>query len=81
MELAALVVAIVGIGVAAYLTYSVDKRTRVYLARLETILTAEMTPAKYKVLLRLLEDAERSGQKRGTITQNADGNWIVAWAP
>ena len=80
MNIPMLLLAITGIFATAFVGWLVDRRTERLLKRVENIQVAEMPPEKYRKVLRLLEDMERSGEKRGTLSQSEDGSWHINYA-
>jgi hypothetical protein len=79
MNIVSLILGIIGILATLSIAWLVYIKTGKLFKRIEMIQTAEMTVEKYRELLRLVEDGERTGQKRGTIKQNKDGKWIIEW--
>ena len=80
MEITAIVLASLSIIVTALVGWLVYKRTAKILNRMKAILIARVTPAEYKEMLRLIEDIERTGEKRGTIVHRSDDTWGINWA-
>ena len=79
MVIASLILVILGIVVTGLVALLVDKKTTRILNTIKTIQTSEMTPEKYKAILRLIDDAERSGVKRARINKKEDGSWALTW--
>lgn len=79
MTIAAFVLAILGIIATALVGLLVHKKTSKLLNRIKAILIARVTPAELSEMERLIEDIERTGEKRGTIVQRSDGTWGVDW--
>ena len=77
MNILMLILAILGIIATGLVGWLVHSRTKGLLKRVQNILVAEMTPEKYRTVLRLLEDMERSRVKRGTVNQKEDGSWGI----
>ncbi len=78
MNIAALVIAILGLIATIGVAYLVNKRTKETLRRIEAILIAEKTNDEVASIERLIEDIERSG-KRGTVVQRPNGSWGINW--
>jgi hypothetical protein len=79
MDIAGIILGSIGILATLFVAWLVFKKTGKLFRRIELIQAAEMTVEKYRELLRLVEDGEVTGQKRGTIKQNKDGKWIIEW--
>jgi len=79
MTIAALVLAIFGIIATASVGWLVHKKTSKILNRIKAILIARVTPTELSQMERLIEDIERTGEKRGTIVQRSDGTWGIDW--
>lgn len=77
MNIIMLILAILGIIVTGLVGWMVHSRTKWLLGRVKNIQVAEMTPEKYRNVLRLLEDMERTGEKRGTVSKRKDGSWGI----
>jgi hypothetical protein len=79
MAIAAIVLAVLGIIATALVGWLVHEKTSELLNRMKAILIARATPQEISAMERLIEDIERTGQKRGTIVQRANGTWGVDW--
>lgn len=77
MNIFMLILAILGIIATGLVGLLVHRRTKGLLKRVQNIQVAEMPPEKYRTVLRLLEDMERSGEKRGTVSRREDGSWGI----
>jgi membrane protein implicated in regulation of membrane protease activity len=80
MTIAAIVLAILGIIATALVGLLVHKKTSKLLRLIHAILIARVTPKELSEMKRLIEDIERTGEKRGTVVQRADGTWGIDWA-
>jgi len=80
MAIAAVVLAILGIIATALVGWLVHKKTSKILRRINAVLIARVTPTELNQMERLIEDIERTGEKRGTIVQRPDGTWGIDWA-
>jgi hypothetical protein len=69
------IAATVGLGLWFYV------RTGKVIRRVNAILTARMTPTEYRQALRLVDDIEKTGEKRGTIVQRPNGALAIDWNP
>ena len=79
MTIAAVVLAILGIIATALVGLLVHKKTSKLLRLIHAILIARVTPKELSQMERLIEDIERTGEKRGTIVQRSNGTWGVDW--
>ena len=79
MTIAAIVLAILGIIATALVGWLVHTKTGKILRLIKTLLIARVTPAELSQLERLIEDFERTGEKRGTVVQRSDGAWGIDW--
>ncbi|MBE9512951.1 MAG: hypothetical protein IMY77_02700 [Chloroflexi bacterium] len=79
MTIAALVLAISGIIATALVGWLVHTKTSTLLRRINAVLIARVTPTELSQMERLIEDIERTGEKRGTIVQRSDGTWGIDW--
>lgn len=79
MNIVSIILGIIGILATLSVAWLVYIKTGKLFKRIEMIQTAEMTVEKYRELLRLVEDGEHTGRKRGTIKQNKDGKWMIEW--
>ena len=88
MAIAAIVLALIGIGATAFVGRLVHRKTTKLLKEIDTLLkriniiqTARSTPEELRNLKRLIEDIEKHGVKRGTLAQTPDGKWKIDWTP
>lgn len=79
MSLAALIIAILGIVATGLVGWLVHNKTSKLLRRINAILIARVTPKELDQMERLIEDIERTGEKRGTIVQRPDSSWGIDW--
>ena len=79
MTIAAVVLAILGIIATALVGWLVHKKTSKILRRINAVLIARVTPTELSQMERLIEDIERTGEKRGTVVQRPDGTWAIDW--
>lgn len=77
LAIVGIILASLGILATVFVAWLVDKRTKRLLSHIESIQIADMPPQKYRTLLKLIEDMERSGMKRGTLNQRPDGSWGI----
>ena len=75
----AFVLAISGIIATAFVGWLVHTKTRKVLRRINAILIARVTPTEFSQIERLIEDIERTREKRGTVVQRPDGVWSIDW--
>ena len=80
MTIAADVLAILGIIATALVGLLVHKKTSKLLRLIKAVLIARVTPTELSQIERLIEDIERTGEKRGTVVQRSDGAWGIDWA-
>lgn len=76
------ILAIIGIIVALVVYRRTDRILKGMdniLKRIDAILIARMSPSEYKQALRLIDDIQKTGEKRGTIAQRANGVWGIDW--
>jgi hypothetical protein len=81
LAIAGVVLAVLGIAATVFVTVLVDKRTTKMLERINNMQVAEMPQEKYRTVLRLLDDMERSKVKRGTVSQLPNGSWSIDFIP
>ena len=74
-----IVLASLGILATALVAWLVYRKTSKLLNRIRAILIARIAPKELSEMERLIEDIERTGEKRGTIVQRSDGTWGVVW--
>ena len=79
MTIAAVVLAILGIVATILVAWLVHTKTSKLLRRINAVLIARVTPTELSQMERLIEDIERTGEKRGTIVQRSDGTWGIDW--
>ena len=79
MTIAAFVLAILGIIATGLVAWWVHKKSSKILNRIKAILIARVTPKELSEMERLIEDIERTGEKRGTVVQRSDGAWGIDW--
>ena len=79
MTTAAFVLAILGIIATVLVGWLVHTKTSKLLRRINAILIARVTPTELSQIYRLIDDIERTGEKRGTIVQRSDGTWAIDW--
>ena len=79
MTIAAIVLASLGIIATALVGLLVHKKTSKLLRLIRAILIARVTPKELCEMERLIEDIERTGEKRGTVVQRSDGAWGIDW--
>ena len=79
MNIASLVIAIIGVVITIILVVLVDTRTRKTLRRLDAKLIADKSLDEVRQIERLIEDIDRSGEKRGRVVQRKDGTWGIDW--
>jgi hypothetical protein len=79
MEIAALVISILGIFATILVGWLVYIKTDRILSRINSVLIARIAPAEFSAMDRLIEDIERTGEKRGTVVQRPDGTWSIDW--
>jgi len=80
MEITAVVLAILGIVATALVGWLVHMKTSKLLGRINAVLIARVTPTELSQMERLIEDIERTGEKRGTVVERPDGSWGIDWA-
>jgi hypothetical protein len=80
MAIAAIVLASLGIIATALVGWLVHTKTSKLLNRINAILIARVTPEELSEMERLIEDIERTGEKRGTVVQRSSGAWGIDWA-
>lgn len=78
MTIAALV-AILGIIATALVGWLVHTKTSKLLRRINAVLIARVTTTELSQMEKLIEDIERTGEKRGTVVQRPDGAWAIDW--
>jgi len=69
---------IIATGVVGWVFYI---RSQKIITRMNAILTAHMSLDEFSAALRLVDDIEKTGTKRGTIAQKPDGTWVIRWNP
>jgi len=79
MTIAAIVLAGLGIIATALVGLLVHKKTSNLLRLIHAILIARVAPKELSQMEKLLEDIERTGEKRGTVVQRSDGTWGIDW--
>ncbi|MCJ7515453.1 MAG: hypothetical protein MUO89_05750 [Dehalococcoidia bacterium] len=79
MTIAALVLAILGIVATIFVGWLVHIKTGKLLRRINAVLIARVAPTELSQMERLMEDIERTGEKRGTLVQRPDGTWGIDW--
>jgi hypothetical protein len=80
MVIAAFIISIVSVVATIAVAWLVDSSTNKLFRRMAYLLPAEMSPEKHKAILRLVDDMERTGEKRGTLNQRDDGSWGIDYA-
>jgi len=80
MVLASLLIAILSIGVAIGVSCLAHRRNAKALRRIEAIQIAGKSKDEVRTIERLLEDIERSHEKRGGVVQREDGKWAIDWS-
>ena len=81
MEIAAIVLALIGISATAFVGRLVHTKTSKLLKRINSILIARIPPEELSAIIRLIEDIEKTGEKRGTISEKPNGKWAIDWTP
>jgi hypothetical protein len=79
MEIASIILASLGIIATVFVSWLVYTKSGRILKRINAVLIARVTPTELSELNRLLEDIERTGEKRGTVVQRPDGTWGINW--
>lgn len=79
MTIAAVVLAVLGISATASVGWLVHKKTSKLLRRINAVLIARVAPTELSQMEGLIEDIERSGEKKGTVVQRPDGTWGIDW--
>jgi hypothetical protein len=79
MTIAALILAILGIIATILVGWLVHTKTGKLLRRINAVLIARVAPTELSQMERLIEDIERTGEKRGTLVQRPDGAWGIDW--
>jgi hypothetical protein len=80
MEITALILAILGIVATILVGWLVHIETGKLLRLINAVLIARVSPTELSQMERLIEDIERTGEKRGTVVQRPDGTWAIDWA-
>lgn len=75
------IIGLLGILMTVGLGWFVYIRTGKVMRRINAVLIARMELPEYKQVLRLIDDIEKTGTKRGTIRQRPNGNWSIHWEP
>ena len=79
MTLLSIVLGCVGIIATALVAWLVYNKSSKLFKRIESILIARASKTEYEAVKRLIDDIERTGEKRGTVVQRPDGSWGVDW--
>ena len=79
MQIASIVLASLGIIATIFVSWLVYAKSGKILKLINAVLIARITPAELGEMERLIEDIERSGEKRGTVVQRPDGTWGINW--
>jgi hypothetical protein len=80
-DLVGIILGVLGIVATAVVGIVFYIRSKKIITRMNAILTAHMSLNEYKAALRLVDDIEKTGTKRGTIAQIPDGTWVIHWNP
>lgn len=80
MEITAVVLASLGIIATMFVSWLVYIKSSKIINRINAILIARVKPSELHEMERLLEDIERTGEKRGTLVQRENGTWGIDWA-
>lgn len=80
MVLASLLIAILSIGVAIGVSFLAHRRNAKALRRIEAMQIAGKSKDEVRTIERLLEDIERTHEKRGLVVQREDGKWSIDWS-
>lgn len=80
MDIAALIIAILSLAATIVVARLVHTRTSKALRRIDALLIADKSFEEVRTIERLLEDMERSREKRGQVVQQEDGTWGIKYA-